>query len=85
MGTLIKVDGSETPYSDFELSAMQKAVGGYIQIIPIGDGKIMILDEEGKIKNKVHNEKATFMAISHLFDNDYIAGDAIVAMDEDVK
>ena len=31
------------------LEAEQKAVGGYIEVVPLGDGKLLICNEEGKL------------------------------------
>lgn len=64
MAQLIKADGTVqeiTPKSGkkFSLEELQKFVGGYIQVFNIGKGKIIIMDEEGKMKNRPVNQKAT--------------------------
>ena len=39
-----------------ELEALQKAVGGYIQAVPMGIGKVAVIcDEEGRLKRKPFN------------------------------
>lgn len=43
----------------FSVSEMQYYVHGYFEIIPLGDGCVMIINEEGKIKNLPLNETAT--------------------------
>ncbi|MBP0988968.1 MAG: DUF3846 domain-containing protein [Oscillospiraceae bacterium] len=34
------------------LGALQKEVGGYIETLTLFDGVVMIIDEEGRLKNK---------------------------------
>lgn len=41
-------------------------------------GKVMVLNEEGKLKNLQRNEIATFLANRVIGANDYIAGDVLV-------
>lgn len=40
-----------------ELSALQQAVGGYIETVFISDEIVLICDEEGRIKNKRSNPR----------------------------
>lgn len=54
------------------LEAFQQAVGGYIETVTLADKTVMIVDEEGRLKGKPHNAKAS--AISSLD----IVGDALV-------
>ena len=37
------------------LEALQAAVGGYIEVLPIGEDMALIVDEEGKLKEKAAN------------------------------
>jgi hypothetical protein len=64
------------------LSGMQDAVGGYIQVIDLTSlGASLVLDEEGKLKSKEINRRATllfwllFPSVRH---RDVIVGDAII-------
>ena len=59
MATLIKLNGTKETVQPkngniFSLEELQKYVGGYIEIVPINygeyEGKLLIVDEEGKIK-----------------------------------
>jgi hypothetical protein len=60
------------------LSELQKLVGGYIELVSLGDIHIVI-DEEGKIKGKPVNEEATQLWMNHeSFWGDVIVGDAVV-------
>ena len=66
------------------LSDAQKFVGGYVEVVKVRDG-ILIIDEEGKLKDKPVNEVATKMYTDYLKNRGYveehnpdnIVGDAI--------
>ena len=45
---------------DPSLSDAQKFVGGYVEVVQVNDG-ILIIDEEGKLKDKPVNEVASKM------------------------
>ena len=62
----------------FKLDEMQGIVGGYIEIINLKDGRMMIVDEEGKLNNKAVNIPATNILRRDHFTTDYIVGTAIV-------
>lgn len=61
------------------LELLQKAVGGYVQAIDLDDTLTLWCNEEGKMMNLPHNEKAQI-----LWDNvfgsgtDYIVGDVVL-------
>lgn len=91
MAKLIKTSGESIEISPqdgnkFKLEEAQSLVGGYIQIIPIGDDEVMVLDEEGKLKAKNENRIATCMALDKkaIFAYDYIVGDVIVCKDSEI-
>ena len=81
-GTIIEVVPSNG--TDFQLKELQEMVGGYIEIVSAGKGKIMVIDDEGKLKGKPVNDAATmiFMQAGYY---DIIAGDAPVCDSEMVK
>ena len=62
------------------LTEMQKFVGGYIEVVYLNKESMMIIDEEGKIKDKPLNKEATDIAHEHkaIYNTDYIAGDAMI-------
>ena len=79
---IIKTDGTITETkplngTDFSLEELKAAIGGgYIEIVrTVDDGRIMVLDEEGKLKKMPVNPKATA-----LYPNlaDVIVGDVLV-------
>lgn len=80
---IYKVNGEIIPVTpinkkSFTLGELQDIVGGYIQVIALQDGRLMILDEEGKLYGKSRNNTATNVAKDTLFNNDYIVGDVLV-------
>ena len=55
MSTIIKTDGTKQIIEPkdgkvFSLKELQEAVGGYIELVPLNDGKLMVVDEDGKMK-----------------------------------
>ena len=70
---VIRVNGNEDTIQDLELDTLQKAVGGYIELVHIGGGKVLIVDEEGLIKQKPVNYRATEMS------GRSIVGDVVLA------
>ena len=62
----------------FGLTEMQEIVGGYVEPIRLNDGRMIIVDEEGKSKDKAVNIPATNILRRDHFTTDYIVGTAIV-------
>ena len=62
----------------FELTEMQEIVGGYVEPIRLNDGRMIIVDEDGKSKNKAVNIPATNILRRDHYTTDYIVGTAIV-------
>ena len=60
MATLIRVDGTLSTVKT-DLASLQRAVGGYIEIVHVRD-KLLIVDEEGALRHKHLNVKATRLA-----------------------
>jgi hypothetical protein len=80
---VLHVDGRTEKLPDTELETLQKAVGGYIEMVAAHNGNVIILDEEGKIKNKPINAEATRMFING--QSDPIVGDVVIASAEQIK
>lgn len=62
----------------FALTEMQEIIGGYIEPVRLSDGRMIIVDEEGKSKDKAVNIPATNILRRDHFTTDYIVGTAIV-------
>jgi len=84
MAKVIKVDGTEADLQDVSLESLQKAVGGWIQIVPTNDGRLLVLDEEGKLKDKQVNRKGTQLTRGVVADWDMIVGDVVVANKDEI-
>jgi len=58
----------------------QQLVGGFFEVIPIFHPKYvyMIVDEEGKLKNKRRNRSATLAASGAIPKGCYIVGNAVL-------
>lgn len=48
--------------TDFKLREVQKLVGGYVEVVYLRDGRIMLVDEEGLLKQLPLNRAASRMA-----------------------
>ena len=75
-----KEDEDYTPKNGktFELTEMQEIVGGYVEPIRLNDVRMIIVDEDGKSKDKAVNIPATNILRRDHFTTDYIVGTAIV-------
>ena len=62
----------------FALTEMQEIIGGYVEPIRLNDGRIIIVDEDGKSKDKAVNIPATNILRRDHYTTDYIVGTAIV-------
>lgn len=48
--------------TDFSLKELQGYVGGYIEIVRLPNNYILVVDEEGELKQKKLNKKASELA-----------------------
>lgn len=58
--TVVMVEPNKAPYVTKiknELPALQKAVGGYIEVVGNGDGTLIICNEEGKLQGLEGNRR----------------------------
>ncbi len=62
----------------FVLTEMQEIIGGYVEPIRLNDGRMIIVDEDGKSKDKAVNIPATNIMRRDHYTTDYIVGTAIV-------
>lgn len=61
-----------------DLVTYQQIVGGYVEQIRLGNGLLMIVDDEGRLKNKPINMKA-----SRFVPGNTIVGDVFIVGDND--
>lgn len=89
MATLIKTDGTEIIVhpnngTDFKLEEVQTFVNGYVEVVNLRNGTIMIVNEEGKFTEQL-NSRASAIARNHnaIFPFDYIAGDVLLCNEKE--
>lgn len=71
--------------SDFSLEELKEIVRGYIEILPLDDDEIMVLNEDGKCKNLAINAMATYRLQVAGYHGDYIVGDVLICRSDEVK
>ena len=82
---IIRVDGTQEEYlpadgRHYTLEELKKAIGGgYIEIVHTKDDRLMVLDEEGKLKGFPVNPVAT--GLYRYGYQDPIVGDVLVCED----
>jgi hypothetical protein len=71
---------------DFKLAELyQHTQSTTVQMIDMPDGRVMWMDEEGKLTGKEPNPTATALVAKWLLPGDYIAGHALVCTKRMVK
>jgi len=91
MATLIKSDGTQEPYpepkngSNYSLEELQTAIGGYIQVVELPSGDLLVCDEEGKLKGRPVNWQATEITREVLSAYDVMVGDVLQIGPEQIK
>jgi len=92
MAIRIAADGTEVKIeltngrSTFSLEELQAAVGGYIELLSLPDGRDMYLNEDGKAKGLPYNAKATALGrAAGISDRDWVVGPVIVLDPSEVR
>ena len=78
--TIYNVDGSQEPLelpSKNRLEALQKIVGGYIEIIHI-NGNDVVLNEEGKLIGLPYNPWSKFITLNSVLRYEPLCGNVVV-------
>lgn len=57
-----------------KLRALQLQVGGYIETVPLSEDSVMIVDEEGMLKQYPHNDLASYISRRHIYGTALIVG-----------
>ena len=91
MSKLVKVDGTVQDVlpkngTDYKLDELKKFVDGYIEIVNLTDGCIMVVNEDGAFTKKP-NITATITAFMYnaISSDGIIFGDALVCKSSEVK
>lgn len=70
--------------TDFSLKELQGIVGGYIETLTLKDGKLMVVNEEGKLQRLAVNSRATQIANENGY-ADIIVGNVLVCEAGEIK
>ena len=89
MGQIIKIKPNgmveQIDCEDITLDYLQSEVDGYIETIRLKDTPnrhlLMVIDEEGKLKDKPINDLAG--KIAYIRFDDYIVGDVVIVKEQD--
>jgi len=66
--TLVTAEGTmraiapANPQKGYTLDEIQDLVGGYVVFLPLGEGLVLLVDEEGLMKGKTFNPYASALA-----------------------
>lgn len=91
MAEILRADGTSQQVqprngTDFQLDEVKAIVGGWVEIVGLADGRLMVCNEEGKLIGLPPNFAAT-----ELFNQggrmwyDVIMGDVLVCGDEEFR
>lgn len=88
MAEIIRTNGEREPVepkngNDFNLQEITDIVNGYIEIAETTDGRLMVLNEEGKLLGLPFNPVATELYKYNT--NDFIVGDVLVCDRNQIK
>lgn len=76
---LITASGIQNNIKKFNLELLQKLVGGFIEVVDMGSGNLLIVNEEGLLKKLPVNEIASKLA------GYTIVGDALLTNKKEFK
>ena len=79
------VDVSPKNGTDFTLEELQSFVGGYIEVLPLGETHLMVINEEGKLNGLPINVRATHLFRLAYETNDCIVGNALICKASEIK
>lgn len=72
MATMLRVEGITEPIAPagphWKLEELQALVGGYIEVVATNDGRLLVIDELGKVKKKPLNIQATKLYVFGRYD-----------------
>ena len=91
MATIIKANGETIDVkpkngTDFSLEEMKEIVGGYIEVLFLEGGDLMVVNEDGKNMNLPLNKEATEIITGDIYyDGDCIVGDVLVCERNQIK
>lgn len=84
MATIYRANGAALRYEPragnegFTLAELQGIVGGYIEMVRLWDGRVMVVNEEGLLRGLPFNRDATTLYHLGRVTTDPIVGDVLV-------
>jgi len=69
--------------TQFTLVELQDLVDGFIEIVPAKDGRLIVINEEGKLKKLPMNTKASLLLERP--NSDFIVGDVLVCDKSEIR
>lgn len=89
MATLIRSSGERLdliPANDlFECEELQRAVGGYIDMLTLPDSSVLVFNDDGKLIGLPYNEEATRLArLAGIMPSDYVVGDVVLCSEREL-
>ena len=92
MANIFRANGSVEEYpdpangTDYMLTELVNAIGGgEIELIRLSDGRLRVIDDDGKRKGLQCNERATQLFLYGRRSHDFIAGGALVCRNAQIK
>ena len=91
MATLLMPDGKQLKVvpkngRNFTLDEMQAAVGGNIELLYLQDGRVLVINEDGKTMELPCNEQANpYGRDAGIADWDFIVGPALLCSDDETS
>ena len=73
-----KVDVPQLEGCTFTLQELQDFVGGYIELVPLGEGKVMVVNEEGRLKRLHPNHEASEIAGQDIVGNVLVTDQSLI-------
>lgn len=89
LSTVINSDGkffNVEPFNgeDFSLEELRRFVGGHIEIVRLSKSQVMVVNEEGKLRNFKENQYAT-MIVNMVGIHDTIVGNVLICNTNKIK
>lgn len=90
MAIVIKTDGTKDALQPknnkvFTLEELKSVVGGYIEIVPLTEDYLMVINEEGKLLDLPINVVATRVYRASRNTEDFIVGNVLICSNKEIE
>lgn len=83
MGIILKSNGTKVESGKLSVKKLQTVIGGWIQICHTIDGRVMVVNEDGKLRNLPYNSEATKLYIYG--EVEQIVGDVVICEIDEIN